>query len=208
MGRRKAARDDSADRELIERIKALDMGAFDELFGKYRQDAMGLCFRILRDVEDSEEAMTDAFHNIWRKASQFKNTASVGSYIYAIVRNAALGRLRKRRAKERFVPCGGPEFLQEIENSNFGKADLMRQETSLERQFDLRRIIDAVREEFEMLDTEERKIAQFLLDDQLVASTATNLSVSCWKSRKLRLLRPIKEELFRRYSKASIFNRW
>lgn len=64
----------------------------------YRRESRwlgGVAFRILRDRALAEEALHDAFLQIWQKAHTFdRNLGSGRGWIYTVVRHRALGMMR------------------------------------------------------------------------------------------------------------------
>lgn len=57
----------------------------------------GVCLRIFPDAEDAEDALQDAFINVWQKAGSFDPArASPITWLVALTRNKAIDRLRAR----------------------------------------------------------------------------------------------------------------
>jgi RNA polymerase sigma-70 factor (ECF subfamily) len=72
--------------------------SLDELFG----DCMPRLFRVadcvLHNCHDSEDALQDGLLSALRHIHQFKGNSQFSTWLFSIIRNSALAKLRKRRA--------------------------------------------------------------------------------------------------------------
>jgi RNA polymerase sigma-70 factor (ECF subfamily) len=69
--------------------------AFESLYRRESRWLGGVAYRILRDRALAEEALHDAFLQIWQKAHTFdRNLGSARGWIYTVVRHRALGMAR------------------------------------------------------------------------------------------------------------------
>jgi RNA polymerase sigma-70 factor (ECF subfamily) len=69
--------------------------ALESLYRRESKWLGGVAFRILRDRALAEEALHDAFLQIWQKAHTFdRNLGSGRGWIYTVVRHRALGMVR------------------------------------------------------------------------------------------------------------------
>src|SRR4029077_12278950 len=67
--------------------------------------------RILRNEEDANDAVQDAFLSAFKDIGQFKGQSLLGTWLHRIVINAALGRLRRlQRHPERSIEDLLPHF--------------------------------------------------------------------------------------------------
>lgn len=83
---------------LIARVSLRDRGAFASLYDNTSSKLFGVCLRILKDRMDAEEALQEAFINVWRNSATFTTgRASAMSWLIAVARNSAIDRLRRRR---------------------------------------------------------------------------------------------------------------
>lgn len=74
-----------------------DRRAFYEVYQRSAAKLYGICCRILGDGQDAEDALQEAFVNVWRRADRFDaSRASPITWLAAIARNAAIDRLRAR----------------------------------------------------------------------------------------------------------------
>jgi RNA polymerase sigma-70 factor, ECF subfamily len=89
--------DDCSDAELLVRIAAGDVGAFDALYRRYVRSVFGLALRRLGDRPRAEDAVQETFAAIWRSAGSYRpDRGPAAPWLYAVARNAIVDRLRSR----------------------------------------------------------------------------------------------------------------
>lgn len=86
------------------RVAAGDRRAFYDVYQRSSAKLYGICCRILGEGQDAEDALQEAFVNVWRRAGRFDPArASPITWLAAIARNAAIDRLRARGSRS-FAP--------------------------------------------------------------------------------------------------------
>lgn len=109
-----ATRDDL---RLMERIKAGDTAALEALYGRYGRAALAVCRRILGDPRDAEEAMLDAFTQIWENGDRYDpSRASPLSYLMTVARSRAIDRARARGRHGRWLSDEDERLLERLAN--------------------------------------------------------------------------------------------
>lgn len=84
--------------------------AINQLFAEHYKTCLRTAYRILRSIEDSEDAVQSAYCAAFRAFHRFRGESSFKTWITRIVVNCCLMRLRERRA--------GPQVaLDDIENT-------------------------------------------------------------------------------------------
>lgn len=79
------------------RIAQGERAALRTLYEATSAKLFGVCLRILRDREESEDVLQEVYVAIWRRADRFDPArASVSTWISTIARNRAIDRLRAR----------------------------------------------------------------------------------------------------------------
>jgi RNA polymerase sigma-70 factor, ECF subfamily len=96
----KSAQEESA---LIKRLQAGDELALEAIFNLYSTRLYNLAHRILGEVADTDEVIQDVFWTVFRKAKTFKGTAQFSTWLYRLTVNAALGKIRRRRKRDKEV---------------------------------------------------------------------------------------------------------
>jgi RNA polymerase sigma-70 factor, ECF subfamily len=78
------------DKEIIQRVLDGEVQAFGTLVDRHSAKAMILAVRILRNREDAEEALQDAFVRMYRALPSFEWKASFSTWLYRIVYNTCI----------------------------------------------------------------------------------------------------------------------
>lgn len=63
---------------------------------RYRPRAYGLALRFTRDQDEAEEVVQEVFFNIFRKLDQFRGNSSFATWLYRVVVNTSLMKIRQR----------------------------------------------------------------------------------------------------------------
>jgi RNA polymerase sigma-70 factor, ECF subfamily len=95
--RRKERRNELSDAELLAAHAAGDRYAFEELFYRHHRQLHRVARLTSRSPEDAEDALQDAMVSAHRGAGTFRQDAAVSSWLYRIVVNACLDRLRRNK---------------------------------------------------------------------------------------------------------------
>lgn len=91
------------EREILDQIRAGKKYLFAQLVERYKDQAMTLAVRILKHHEDAEEAAQDAFVRAFNALDKFEEKAKFSTWLYRIVYNVCLTRLKKQERKLEFV---------------------------------------------------------------------------------------------------------
>ncbi|MBA3895895.1 MAG: sigma-70 family RNA polymerase sigma factor [Sphingomonadaceae bacterium] len=79
----------------LRRVGQGDRAALQEVYRRTSSKLYGVCLRIFPDRDDAEDALQDAYINVWQKAAQFDPArASPITWLVALTRNKAIDRLR------------------------------------------------------------------------------------------------------------------
>ncbi len=98
------------DEELIRAANRGDAAAFGELYRRHRDWAWRVARRILGDGELAWDAVHDAFRGVLALFPGFTLRARFTTFLFPVVKNAALMLLRRRRQERRGAePADGPE---------------------------------------------------------------------------------------------------
>jgi RNA polymerase sigma-70 factor (family 1) len=142
-GRSGQAREDTVG--LVERLKAGDERAFEELVDTYKERLYRVAWRILRDDESAEDAAQEAFIKVYRNISRFEERSSLYTWMYRITVNIALNKLKRDKFRQ-MVPLGDM-----IRRDRSPRSDPARAAIGSE-------IVDRVREAVETLPDKQRAV--------------------------------------------------
>ena len=84
---------------LLERLRAGEDAAYEELVRLYGPRLLAVARRFLRSEDDAQDAVQDAFLNAFRSIDSFEGQARISTWLHRIVVNASLMKLRTRRRK-------------------------------------------------------------------------------------------------------------
>ena len=79
------------ERELVERCRRGDEGAFQELIEQFKDLVFALIARTVQDESRAEDLAQDVFLRIHRGLPYFRGEARLSTWIYRIVANACAG---------------------------------------------------------------------------------------------------------------------
>ncbi len=84
------------DGELVALAAAGDATAFEAIMRRHNRLLFRTARSILRNDDDTEDALQEAYLRAWRSLAGFRSEAKVSTWLVRIVVNEALGRLRRR----------------------------------------------------------------------------------------------------------------
>jgi RNA polymerase sigma-70 factor (ECF subfamily) len=118
---------DALDADAMQRILAGDDAALSELYDRHAPFVLGVALKIVRDQNDAEDVVHDAFIAIVERADQFRpERGSLIAWLVTAVRNLALDRARRRTRRAQITdeelrhepsePVLDPEALSWLEH--------------------------------------------------------------------------------------------
>lgn len=91
-----------ADPHLLQRCRAGETAAIEELLSAHRLAVYRLALSVLDDPAEADEATQDALWRAMRALPSYRGDSAFTTWLYAITLNVCRGRLRQRRARERW----------------------------------------------------------------------------------------------------------
>jgi RNA polymerase sigma factor (sigma-70 family) len=91
-----------ADVEIVRRVQAGDVAAFDKLIGKYRERVYGIVYNLTSNREDAADLTQEAFIKAFQSIHRFGGQSSFFTWLYRIAVNSTLSHLRKARLRSFF----------------------------------------------------------------------------------------------------------
>ncbi|MCH7586419.1 MAG: sigma-70 family RNA polymerase sigma factor [Chloroflexi bacterium] len=88
---------EAKDKYLLEKAREGDAQAFGELVERYQAPVFNLCYRLLGNSGDAEDASQEAFIRAYRKLSTYDSRRKFVNWMLTIASNYCVDKLRKRR---------------------------------------------------------------------------------------------------------------
>jgi RNA polymerase sigma factor (sigma-70 family) len=128
--------------ELLERIKAQDVDAFERLYRLYQPRLARFLSNLLKRPQLVEEVLDDTMMVVWQTAASFRGTSKLSTWVFAIAYRKAL------KARTRWPdPLEDEPDEQRVSNDPLPDADLERS-----------RVHDALRRAMAVLSAEQRAV--------------------------------------------------
>ena len=90
-----------SDEALLEAVAGSDEQALGELYDRFGRVAYGLALRILRDERHAEDAVQEAFLQVWRSAATFRaERAKASTWILTLVHRRAVDLVRREERRQ------------------------------------------------------------------------------------------------------------
>jgi RNA polymerase sigma-70 factor (ECF subfamily) len=89
----------ASERLLIERLRGGDESAYEHLVREHGGRMLAVARRMLRNEEEAQDAVQDAFLSAFKAIDRFEGAARLGTWLHRIVVNAALMRIRSARRR-------------------------------------------------------------------------------------------------------------
>lgn len=92
------------EKDLIEQIINGNTKAFSVLVNRYKDLVFSLALRMLNNREEAEEIAQDVFIKVYKSLHKFKGDSKLSTWIYKIVYNSCLDRLKQYKKQYALVP--------------------------------------------------------------------------------------------------------
>ncbi len=90
---------DLQDQALIDKINAGDYQAFESLVNRYEGKVYRLAMRMLRNQQDAEDALQEAFLQVYRGLKSFEGRSNFSTWLYRLATNVCLMKIRHRETE-------------------------------------------------------------------------------------------------------------
>ncbi len=90
------------EQELLDRLKQRDSAAFRKLVELHKDRVYNTCLGFLRNPEDAEDVSQEVFIQVFKSVDEFREDASLETWIYRIAVTKSLELIRYRKRKKRW----------------------------------------------------------------------------------------------------------
>ena len=153
----------SEDMALVNRVRAGDLGAFEELYRTHSGKLYSLACRMLGNPSDAEDLLQEIFLSAHRKLDGFRGESALGTWLYRMATNQCLDHLRSRAARTNQVTDALDDEPAVLDVRSRGIAERTVAKMDLERA--LTRLPEGARAAFVLHDIqglEHREVADAL----------------------------------------------
>jgi RNA polymerase sigma-70 factor (ECF subfamily) len=115
--------DQERDRQCVERMRAGDTRALEDLYDRHNGLLYSVAMRIAKNAPEAEEVLQEAWLQIWRGAAAYDGAReTVGAWLVTATRNGAIDRIRGEGSRQRADPQMGVEALPPTEDASSNAA--------------------------------------------------------------------------------------
>ena len=132
------------ERVLVLRCQAGDEAAFTELVERYQPRLRYYLRKMLRDLQDAEDALQDVWFAAFRGLLRLADAGALRAWLYRIARDQALRQLRKRRPPYQLLEEVDP-IDERTEEAHFTAEDVERIHAALDELADEHREVLVLR---------------------------------------------------------------
>ena len=157
------------EQRIIEQVKQGDLLSFRLLVDKYKTMAFNIAIQIVRNNEDAEELVQDAFMKVYQSINSFKGESKFSTWFYRIVFNLAVSKTRKKTIDTKNI--------DDIKISDSKISETYEEFAALEKEERSKQLQEAIKK---LSEDEALIITLFYLNENSVEeiSEITNFSVS------------------------------
>ncbi|MFA8433017.1 MAG: RNA polymerase sigma factor [Marinifilaceae bacterium] len=164
----------------INRVRNGDPSAYAYLVDKHKTMAFNVALQLMGNREDAEEVAQDAFLKAYQNLNSFKGEAKFSTWIYRIIYNSAISRLRKKKIPVSSIDEEGGRVVN-IKDTKLELQELKQEE---QKQF-LQQALENMEREDKLL------LTLFYLDEnsvdevaKIMGLTPSNVKVKLYRARK------------------------
>jgi RNA polymerase sigma-70 factor (ECF subfamily) len=111
---------------LVERARAADLEAFDQIMRLHEKQVLSTALRLLGNLEDAQDVAQEAFLRLYRNRSKVAgDTAEMRAWLYRVTVNLCNDAHRRRR-RNRAEPLSGPDPMSALPDPELSVLELER----------------------------------------------------------------------------------
>src|ERR1700689_3544697 len=83
--------------------------AFEALLAAYQDKVFRLCYSMLGDRTQAEDAAQESFLRVWKSLDRYRGESALGTWIFSIARNVCLTAISKSGRPAPIIDAGRPK---------------------------------------------------------------------------------------------------
>jgi len=151
-----------ADWEVVRKVQAGDVAAFDRLILKYRERVYSVIYNLCANREDAADLTQGTFIKAFQSINRFQGQASFFTWLYRIGVNATLTHLRKNRLRTFF----SFDHITE-DNKSSEVIDALTDKSGAERELYVKELQEKLNEALQKLSINHRMVVTLFEIDGL-----------------------------------------
>lgn len=100
------------EQELVNRAKAGDQNAFEQLVLDNQNKVYSLAFRMVNDREEAADLAQEAFLKVWQGLPSFQGESSFSTWVYRLTTNLCIDYIRKQKRRQGIEPVASLDDLE------------------------------------------------------------------------------------------------
>jgi len=93
-----------SEQELVDRARAGDQSAFEQLVLEHQNKVYSLAFRMVNDREEAADLAQEAFLKAWQGLPAFQGESSFATWIYRLTTNLCIDYIRRQKRRQEVQP--------------------------------------------------------------------------------------------------------
>ncbi len=152
-----------SDWDIVQRVQAGDVAAFDKLSTRYRGRVYGMIYNMTSNREDAADLTQDALIKAFQSINRFQGQSSFFTWLYRIAVNSTLTHLRKNRLRTFF----SLEKVNEDDRQSAEVIEALTDNTGAERDTFVKELQEKLNEAMQKLSIRHRTVVTLFEIDGL-----------------------------------------
>ena len=152
-----------SDWDIVQRVQAGDVAAFDVLTLRYRGRVYGVIYNMTSNREDAADLTQDAFIKSFQSINRFQGQSSFFTWLYRIAVNSTLTHLRKNRLRTFF----SLEKVDENDRQSAEVIEALTDNTGVERNTFVKELQERLNDAMQKLSIRHRTVVTLFEIDGL-----------------------------------------
>ncbi len=124
---------DDSDAALLERLRAGDSGAFEDLFLRHYTPVYRVLYGVVGNAQEAEDLAQETFTTLYRQPPRLDGASALGAWLYRVAVNRAYNALRTEQRSQRGIGWASPEQQRDPQDEYLRREERERVRAALAR---------------------------------------------------------------------------